>query len=160
MSGHSKWSTIKRKKGAADAARGKVFTKIARDIQVAARQGGGEPAGNPALRFMRNRVSAFVNLPLTTERRVFFQAVSPTAMTAASWGEAGARPSMTCHTRARTSPGPTSPGAPSWVSAVAMRTTASRPRGPASTRRKRSAASRIASRSSRLRASSAASPTS
>jgi YebC/PmpR family DNA-binding regulatory protein len=50
MSGHSKWSTIKRKKGKADAARGKVFTKLIKEITVAAREGGGDPDGNPRLR--------------------------------------------------------------------------------------------------------------
>ncbi len=50
MSGHSKWSTIKRKKGAADAKRGKVFTKLIKEITVAARMGGGDPGGNPRLR--------------------------------------------------------------------------------------------------------------
>ena len=50
MSGHSKWATIKRKKGAADAKRGKLFTKLIREITVAARMGGGDPAGNPRLR--------------------------------------------------------------------------------------------------------------
>jgi len=50
MSGHSKWSTIKRKKGAADAKRGKVFTKIIKELTVAAKLGGGDPAGNPRLR--------------------------------------------------------------------------------------------------------------
>ncbi|MEM7448779.1 MAG: YebC/PmpR family DNA-binding transcriptional regulator [Myxococcota bacterium] len=50
MSGHSKWSTIKRKKGAADAKRGKVFTKVIKEITIAARLGGGDPAGNPRLR--------------------------------------------------------------------------------------------------------------
>ncbi|MBN1613258.1 MAG: YebC/PmpR family DNA-binding transcriptional regulator [Deltaproteobacteria bacterium] len=49
MSGHSKWSTIKRKKGAADAKRGKIFTKIIREITLAARLGG-DPEGNPRLR--------------------------------------------------------------------------------------------------------------
>jgi YebC/PmpR family DNA-binding regulatory protein len=49
MSGHSKWSSIKHKKGAADARRGVLFTKLARAIQVAARDGGGDPAGNAAL---------------------------------------------------------------------------------------------------------------
>ncbi len=49
MSGHSKWSSIKHKKGAADARRGQAFTKLARAIQVAAREGGGDPAGNAAL---------------------------------------------------------------------------------------------------------------
>ena len=50
MSGHSKWSTIKRKKGAADAKRGKIFGKLAKEITVAARLGGGDPVGNPRLR--------------------------------------------------------------------------------------------------------------
>ncbi len=50
MSGHSKWSTIKRAKGAADAKRGKVFTKLGREITLAARDGGGDPAANPSLR--------------------------------------------------------------------------------------------------------------
>jgi len=50
MSGHSKWSTIKRKKGANDAKRGKIFTKLIKEITVAARQGGGDPDGNPRLR--------------------------------------------------------------------------------------------------------------
>jgi YebC/PmpR family DNA-binding regulatory protein len=49
MSGHSKWSSIKHKKGAADAKRGKLFTKLARAITVAARDGGPDPEGNPAL---------------------------------------------------------------------------------------------------------------
>lgn len=50
MSGHSKWATIKRKKGALDAARGKVFTKLIREIVTAARLGGGDPTGNARLR--------------------------------------------------------------------------------------------------------------
>jgi YebC/PmpR family DNA-binding regulatory protein len=50
MSGHSKWSTIKRKKGAADAKRGKIFTKIIKEISIAAREGGGDPETNPRLR--------------------------------------------------------------------------------------------------------------
>jgi YebC/PmpR family DNA-binding regulatory protein len=50
MSGHSKWSSIKHKKGAADAKRGKIFTRIIREITVAARIGGGDPNGNPRLR--------------------------------------------------------------------------------------------------------------
>jgi YebC/PmpR family DNA-binding regulatory protein len=49
MSGHSKWASIKHKKGAADAKRGKLFTKLARAITVAARDGGADPDGNPAL---------------------------------------------------------------------------------------------------------------
>ena len=50
MSGHLKWSTIRHKKGAADAKRGKIFTKIIKEIMVAARFGGGDPGGNPRLR--------------------------------------------------------------------------------------------------------------
>ncbi len=50
MSGHSKWSTIKRKKGATDAKRGKAFTKLIKEITVAARMGGGDPNINPRLR--------------------------------------------------------------------------------------------------------------
>ena len=50
MSGHSKWSTIKRKKGANDAARAKVFTKLAREIAVAVKEGGTDPNNNSRLR--------------------------------------------------------------------------------------------------------------
>ncbi len=50
MSGHSKWSTIKRKKGALDAKRGKIFTRLIKEITIAARLGGGDPNGNPRLR--------------------------------------------------------------------------------------------------------------
>lgn len=50
MSGHSKWSSIKHKKGAADAKRGKIFTRLIREITVAARMGGGDASGNPRLR--------------------------------------------------------------------------------------------------------------
>ena len=50
MSGHSKWSTIKRKKGAADAKRGKIFTKLIREVTTAARIGGGDIDANPRLR--------------------------------------------------------------------------------------------------------------
>jgi len=50
MSGHSKWSTIKHKKGAVDAKRGKVFTKLIKEVTTAARLGGGDPGGNPRLR--------------------------------------------------------------------------------------------------------------
>ena len=50
MSGHSRWSTIKRKKGAADAKKGKIFTKLIRELTVAAKHGGGNPDANPRLR--------------------------------------------------------------------------------------------------------------
>ena len=50
MSGHSKWATIKHKKGAVDKARGKLFNKLARQLEVAARAGGGDADANPTLR--------------------------------------------------------------------------------------------------------------
>ncbi|MBZ5714452.1 YebC/PmpR family DNA-binding transcriptional regulator [Nannocystis pusilla] len=68
MSGHSKWSTIKRKKGALDAQRGKIFTKIAREIMVAAKDGGGDPAGNPRLRTALLAAKA-ANMPKENQER-------------------------------------------------------------------------------------------
>ena len=62
MSGHSKWSTIKRKKGAADAKRGKIFTKLIREISTAARIGGGEIDANPRLRLIVDKAKA-ANMP-------------------------------------------------------------------------------------------------
>jgi len=62
MSGHNKWSTIKHKKGAADAKRGQVFTKIIKEITVAARLGGADPDGNPRLRAAMDKAKA-ENMP-------------------------------------------------------------------------------------------------
>jgi len=62
MSGHSKWSTIKRKKAAADARRGAVFTRLAREITIAAREGGGDPDVNFALRLTIDKAKA-ANMP-------------------------------------------------------------------------------------------------
>lgn len=62
MSGHSKWSSIKHKKGAADAKRGKIFTKIIKEITVAARMGGGDPEMNPRLRTIIIKAKA-ANMP-------------------------------------------------------------------------------------------------
>ncbi len=62
MSGHSKWSTIKRKKGALDAKRGKVFTKLIRELQTAARIGGGDPDANPRLRLVIDKAKG-ANMP-------------------------------------------------------------------------------------------------
>ncbi len=62
MSGHSKWSTIKRKKGAADAKRGAAFTQVSKDITLAAREGGGDQEMNPALRLAIKKAKA-VNMP-------------------------------------------------------------------------------------------------
>lgn len=62
MSGHSKWSTIKRKKGAADAKRGKVFTRVTREILMAAKEGGGDLSSNVRLRLAIDKAKA-VNMP-------------------------------------------------------------------------------------------------
>ena len=63
MSGHSKWSTIKRKKAAADQKRGKIFTKLIKEITVAARQGGGDIDSNPRLRLAVDNAKA-ANMPM------------------------------------------------------------------------------------------------
>jgi YebC/PmpR family DNA-binding regulatory protein len=62
MSGHSKWATIKRKKGAVDAKRGKIFTKLIREIATAARIGGGDPGANPRLRLAMDKARG-ANMP-------------------------------------------------------------------------------------------------
>lgn len=62
MSGHNKWSTIKHKKGAADAKRGKIFSKIIKEISIAARMGGGDADGNPRLRTALN-AARMANMP-------------------------------------------------------------------------------------------------
>ncbi len=62
MSGHSKWAGIKHKKAIVDAKRGQIFSKLIREITVAAKQGGGDPAGNPRLRVAIDRARA-VNMP-------------------------------------------------------------------------------------------------
>ena len=68
MSGHSKWSTIKRKKGAADAKRGAIFTRISKDITLAAREGGEDPDTNPVLRLaIKNAKTA--NMPAANIER-------------------------------------------------------------------------------------------
>jgi len=68
MSGHSKWSTIKRKKGAKDAKRGQIFTKIIKEITIAARLGGGDPDGNSRLRRALDAARA-ANMPNDTQTR-------------------------------------------------------------------------------------------
>lgn len=65
MSGHSKWATIKHKKGAADAKRGKLFAKLIRQVEVAARNGGGDPDMNPTLRTMYQKARD-ASVPLDT----------------------------------------------------------------------------------------------
>lgn len=68
MSGHSKWHSIKHKKGAADAKRGKLFTRIIKDLTVAARAGGGDPEGNPRLRTVVADAKA-ANMPADNIKR-------------------------------------------------------------------------------------------
>jgi YebC/PmpR family DNA-binding regulatory protein len=68
MSGHSKWATIKHKKGAADKARGKLFAKLIRQVEVAAREGGGDPDSNPTLRTMFQKARD-ASVPLDTIER-------------------------------------------------------------------------------------------
>jgi len=68
MSGHSKWATIKHKKGAADKARGKLFAKLIRQVEVAAREGGGDPDTNPTLRTMFQKARE-ASVPLDTIER-------------------------------------------------------------------------------------------
>jgi YebC/PmpR family DNA-binding regulatory protein len=68
MSGHSKWATIKHKKGAADAKRGKLFAKLIRQVEVAAKNGGGDPDMNPTLRTMFQKARD-ASVPLDTIER-------------------------------------------------------------------------------------------
>lgn len=78
MSGHSKWSTIKRKKGAADARRGKIFTKIIKEIIIAAREGGGDADSNARLRLaIQNAKGA--NMPKDNIERAIKKAVGADA---------------------------------------------------------------------------------
>jgi DNA-binding regulatory protein, YebC/PmpR family len=73
MSGHSKWSTIKRAKGVTDAKRGALFTKVAREISVAARQGGGDPDANYRLRLAVEKARS-VNMPADNIKRTIDKA--------------------------------------------------------------------------------------
>jgi len=78
MSGHSKWSQIKRQKGANDAKRGAVFTKIAREISIAAREGGGDPDANYRLRLAMEKARA-ENMPADNIKRAIEKAAGGTA---------------------------------------------------------------------------------
>ncbi len=73
MSGHSKWATIKRKKGALDAKRGKMFTKLIKEITIAAREGGGDPNGNPRLRLAVDNAKS-LNMPADNIERAIKKA--------------------------------------------------------------------------------------
>ena len=79
MSGHSKWSTIKRKKGAADAKRGKIFTKIIKEIMISVREGGSDPNGNARLRLaIQNAKGA--NMPKDNIERAIKKATGSDAV--------------------------------------------------------------------------------
>jgi YebC/PmpR family DNA-binding regulatory protein len=73
MSGHSKWSTIKRQKGVNDAKRGAMFTKVAREIMVAARAGGGDPDANYRLRLAMDKARS-INMPADNVKRAIEKA--------------------------------------------------------------------------------------
>ena len=77
MSGHSKWSSIKHKKGAADAKRGKLFSKLSRAIIVAAREGGGDPAGNLALQNAIEKARSY-SMPKDNIDRAIAKGAGPT----------------------------------------------------------------------------------
>ena len=72
MSGHSKWASIKHKKGALDAKRGKIFTKIIREMSIAARLGGGDPSSNPRLRTAVDKAKS-VNMPADNIKRAILK---------------------------------------------------------------------------------------
>lgn len=73
MAGHSKWAQIKRKKAVADAKKGKLFTKLIREITIAVRQGGGNPDGNPRLRLAIDQARA-ANMPMENIERAIKKA--------------------------------------------------------------------------------------
>ncbi len=94
MSGHSKWSTIKRKKGALDAKRGKIFTKLIKEITVAAKMGGGDPDANPRLRLAVDNAKS-QNMPQDNIQRAIKKAtgelegVSYSELTYEGYGPSG-----------------------------------------------------------------------
>lgn len=94
MSGHSKWATIKRKKASLDAKRGKLFTKIIKELTVAAKMGGGDPDANPRLRLVVDNAKA-ANMPAENIERAIKKAtgelegVSYSEMTYEGYGPGG-----------------------------------------------------------------------
>ncbi|OGC21259.1 transcriptional regulator [candidate division WOR-1 bacterium RIFOXYC2_FULL_37_10] len=102
MSGHSKWATIKRAKAKTDATRGKVFTKIIREITTAAKIGGADPAGNPRLRLVIDKAKA-ANMPNDNIKRAIDRAAGPDAaameeLTYEGYGPAGVAVIIECMT--------------------------------------------------------------
>ncbi len=110
MSGHSKWATIKHRKGAADAKRGKLFAKLIKQVEVAARAGGGDPDSNPALRTMYQKARDN-SVPLDTIERAIkrgtgeLEGVSYTSVTYEGYAPGGVALYIECLTdnRNRTS---------------------------------------------------------
>src|SRR5881409_1143701 len=94
MSGHSKWATIKHKKGAQDKARGKLFAKLIRQVEVAAREGGGDPNTNATLRTMFTKARDS-SVPMDTIERAIkrgtgeLEGVRYEAITYEGYGPAG-----------------------------------------------------------------------
>jgi YebC/PmpR family DNA-binding regulatory protein len=88
MSGHSKWSQIKHQKGQTDARRGQLFTKLAREITVAARKGGPDPDMNPSLRLAVERARQS-NMPISNIKRAIDRAVGNTGDGGSSLEEVG-----------------------------------------------------------------------
>ena len=103
MSGHSKWAAIKHKKGAADARRGKLFTRIIKELTVAARDGGGDPDTNPRLRTVINDAKA-ANMPADNIKRAIRRGtgeepgVSYEEVTYEAYGPGGAALLIQCMT--------------------------------------------------------------
>jgi YebC/PmpR family DNA-binding regulatory protein len=103
MSGHSKWASIKHKKGAADARRGKLFTRIIKELTVAARDGGGDPDTNPRLRTVINDAKA-ANMPADNIKRAIRRGtgeepgVSYEEVTYEAYGPGGAALLIQCMT--------------------------------------------------------------
>ena len=103
MSGHSKWASIKHKKGAADARRGKLFTRIIKELTVAARAGGGDPDTNPRLRTVINDAKA-ANMPADNIKRAIRRGtgeepgVSYEEVTYEAYGPGGAALLIQCMT--------------------------------------------------------------
>lgn len=95
MSGHSKWASIRHKKGAVDAKRGKVFSKLIKEITVAARLGGGDPEGNPRLRVAIQAAKA-QNMPKDNIARAIKKGTGELAGT--SYGPGGVALMMNCLT--------------------------------------------------------------
>lgn len=102
MSGHSKWATIKRAKAKTDAARGKIFTKVIREITTAAKIGGPDPDSNPRLRLALDKAGA-ANMPNDNIKRAIDRAAGPDAkaleeITYEGYGPAGVALMVECMT--------------------------------------------------------------